>query len=264
MQVYLGTVAIEPSRWARHAASPELPASPPINLLAWMDAIAGAGFDGIEAWEPHLLHAPAADRDRIVAHPLPIAVWNSYVSLDEDDPTERDGVAAAASEAGASAIKYNVGNAATQVDAYADRISEWLDLLPNGIRLLCECHQGISVAEDPGVAARIFERAGGADRIQAIVHTHETDEHLRARFDAYGDRIAHVHVNFLDPATKAAPPLAAVHDRLAEVAGLLASFGFDGTWTIEFVQGHVDRRRPPGPPGRPRCRRLDRAATGAR
>ena len=72
--------------------------------------------------------------------------------------------------------------------------------------------------------------------MQAIVHTHEDDDHLRARFDAYGERITHVHVNHLDGAL-AAPRLADVVDALAAKVGLLAELGFAGSWTIEFVHG---------------------------
>jgi len=243
--ILLGTVAIEPIRWVRPvgAARPET-ATAPIHLAAWMDRVADAGFDGIEVWEPHVLGALMAERDRIVQHALPIVVWNSYVSLDDDDPAQRAAIGEAATAAGATGIKYNVGNDPAQVDAYAARVAAWLEVLPDAVRLLCECHAGTAIAEDPALAARLFQRAGGPERVQAIVHTHESDEHLRARFDHYGERIAHVHVNFLDP-NGLAPPLAQREDRLVEVVSLLRSRGFDGSWTIEFCHGlNTDRDRP--------------------
>lgn len=238
--ILLGTVAIEPLRWVR----PILEDRQPIDLAAWMDRIADAGFDGIEVWERHLLGVPMTERDQVVNHGLPIVVWNSYVSLDDDDPTQRAVIGTAATEAGATGIKFNVGNDPTQIDAYAARVAEWLDAIPHTVRLLCECHAGTAIADDPALAARLFERAGGPERVQVIVHTHESDEHLRARFDHYGERISHVHVNFLD-GDGLAPPLAQREQRLVEVVALLRSRGFDGSWTIEFCNGlNTERDRP--------------------
>jgi sugar phosphate isomerase/epimerase len=77
---------------------------------------------------------------------------------------------------------------------------------------------------------------------QAIVHSHEPPDRVRARFDAYGDRITHVHVNHLDAG--AAPRLADV-DVLADRVATLRALGFRGSWTIELVHGLLtDRDRP--------------------
>ena len=245
-QVLLGTVAIESTRWDRSMPARDDRASArPILLADWMDAIASAGFDGIELWERHLLDAERADRDRVVAHALPIRVWNSYVSLDDDDDASRIAIAAEVARVGATGIKFNVGNDVAQLDSYADRIGRWLDVLPSSVRLLCECHHTTSIAEEPSVAARIFEMAGSADRVQAIVHTNESDDHLRQRFDAYGARITHVHVNFLDFITNMAPALSEIEDLLAKKVALLQTLGFNGSWTIEFCHGLLTERDRP-------------------
>ena len=237
-RILLGTVAIEPARWARREPpSGAAGERQPIVLIDWMDSIAAAGFDGIELWEQHLLSADPVDRRSILEHDLPIDIWNSYASLDDDDPAQRSAIGAHAAHAGAHAIKYNVGNDLCSLEAYAERIASWLDDLPDSIRLLCECHHDISIAERPEIAATIFDRAGPASRVQAIVHTHEADDQLRARFDAYGDRISHVHVNFLDFNSQTAPPLSLVADRLESRVELLSSLGFGGSWTIEFCHG---------------------------
>ena len=78
--------------------------------------------------------------------------------------------------------------------------------MADDVMLLCECHEHISIAEDPIVAARLFDEIG-SDRLGAIVHTHEPAEHLRRRFDAYGERISHVHVNYLDMSSLSVPSL---------------------------------------------------------
>lgn len=230
--ILLGTVALEPNRWG--LADPDAGAT--IAVSDWTLPAAAAGFDGLEIWERHLTEARDAEIARVLDGPLPVRVFNSYVSLDTDDDAERSAVSDWVRRSGATGVKFNVGNDPDQEAAYAERIARWLDGLPAPTRLLCECHAGISVAESPEVAARILTAAGPADRVQAIVHSNESDDHLRARFDAYGDRIGHVHVNHLDH-DGGPPPLAAIRDSVAAKAALLAGFGFEGTWTIEFVHG---------------------------
>ena len=129
--------------------------------------------------------------------------------------------------------------------AYIDRLAQWLDDLPPETAALCECHQGISIAEGPAVAARILGHAGPAHRVQALVHTHDAPDLVRAKFDAYGERITHVHVNFLDFATMSHPTLADVADRLRSFVELVRSLGFTGSWTLEFVAGLLTDRDTP-------------------
>ena len=231
--VLLGTVAIEPSRWER---GPNRPAS--IRLVEWLDAVAEAGFDGLEVWERHLTEASEDDASSVLAHRLPVSVFNSYVSLDEADDTGRRSVSSWVRRTGATGVKFNVGPDSASEDAYVERIAAWVDDLPDHASLLCECHQHISIAEDPIVAARIFDAVGSPGRLGAIVHTHDSGDHLRACFDAYGDRIRHVHVNhlrFTEGLT--APGLDEIRDELGAKVDLLRSLGFDGSWTIEFVRG---------------------------
>lgn len=246
--ILLGTVAIEPARWADAPADPADDASPPalITLSSWMDPVAAAGFDGIELWERHLTAAAPAEATRILDHPLHIDVFNSYVSLDDPDPSARSTVTEWVRRTGSTGIKFNVGNDPSAPGAYAERIAAWIDELPPTTALLCECHHGISIAEDPVTAAAIFDAAAPADRLQAIVHTHEDPDHLRCRFDTYGDRITHVHVNFLDFASLSAPRLADIRERVESQVALLRSLGFDGSWTIEFSHGVLSDHDEPG------------------
>ena len=225
MTVLLGTIAIEPNRWGTLDRSRRAT----IVLEDWLGAIAAAGFDGIELWEGHLSDAVAANA---VA---PVVVFNSYVSFD-DDPAGRAAVAAAVATTPSRAVKVNVGKDPSQESAYTDRLAAWLDVLDPAVAVLVECHAG-TVAEDPATAARILGGAGPVDRMQAVVHTHEDHDHLRARFDAYGERIGHVHVNHLARDPYRAPRLADVADELAATVDLLDTLGFDGSWTIELVHG---------------------------
>ncbi|MEM7286447.1 MAG: TIM barrel protein [Actinomycetota bacterium] len=231
--ISLGTVALEPTRWAR---GPQIPA--PIALSPWLDALADAGFDGLELWERHLTDAAPDEVDAVLGHRLPITVFNTYVSLDDPDPTGRRGVAEWVATTGARGVKFNVGRDEDAELAYVERLAAWLEELPRHAALLCECHHGISIAEYPDTAARIFAAVGEPERLGAIVHTHESVEHLERRFDAYGDRIRHVHVNYLELGESIrAPRLADVADDLARKVDLFDRGGFDGTWSIEFVHG---------------------------
>lgn len=228
----LGTVAIEPNRWGTVHAD----RLPLCSVGEWIDVIAHAGFDGLEIWDRHLTMASPTDAEKTLAR-LPVTVFNSYASLDVADSSERSFVADWVERCGAEAVKFNVGNDADSEAVYAERIAEWLELIPHDTSLICECHEGISIAEDPVVAARIFDAAGPSERLGALIHTHESLDHLAARFDAYGDRIRHVHVNYLDVANRSVPTLDQRRKDLEATVSFLRSQGFSGTWTLEFVTG---------------------------
>jgi sugar phosphate isomerase/epimerase len=227
--ILLGTVAIEPNRWGQLDAHKRAT----INVVEHLERITEAGFDGIEIWEDHFVEANEADRAALRGH---VEVYNSYVSLDDPDPAERCAVAALAAQTAATGIKFNVGNNLAAESDYIDRIAAWLDQLSERQRLMCECHAGISLAEDPATAARIFDAAGPASRLQAIAHTHDGAELLRKKFDAYGDRITHIHVNYLPDS----PPLRDHAKEVESTVALVGSLGFNGTYTIEFSNGVLD------------------------
>ncbi len=111
--VLLGTVAIEPARWADFTTEADDGAAPvaPITLSSWMDQIAAAGFDGIEVWERHLTTAEPEEATRVLDHPLSIDVFNSYVSLDDPDPSGRTAVTSWVRRTGSTGIKDDMENA---------------------------------------------------------------------------------------------------------------------------------------------------------
>src|SRR5262249_54164660 len=161
-------------------------------------ALAAAGFDGIELWEDHL-------DDAVLAGPLPIVVFNTYVSFDEPDDRARRAVVDRIASAHAVAVKFNIGADRQAVGTSARRGAGrgeggggggWGARPPRtGAR---GGRRAGRAAEDRAVAARLLDAAGPTNRVGAIVHTHESADQLRARFAAYGERIAHVHVNHLD------------------------------------------------------------------
>ncbi|MBX3314101.1 MAG: hypothetical protein KF906_07255 [Actinobacteria bacterium] len=232
-EVLLGTVAIEPNRWG--TIRPDR--SPSTRLSDWLDRIATLPIDGMEVWEGHLAGVDDAERARVLGGPVPVRIYNTYVGFDDPDDRHRRSVAAAVAESGARAVKFNVGNDPAAEAAYGDRLAVWLDDLPDDVTAICECHAGISIAEDPTVAARILDTAGPPERAQALVHTHADAALLDATFDALGERVTHVHVNHLDTATFTHPTLAAVEDELGATVARLRDHGFTGSWTLEFVTG---------------------------
>ena len=240
-RILLGTVAIEPNRWSTIDAS----GAATVDLPEWLPTIADVGFDGLELWDRHLPDDPAG-ATAVIDGPVPVAIFNSYVSFDDDDPSDRASVADQVRATRAEGVKCNVGNDPTAAADYAARLQDWVDQLPASVTVLCECHAGLSIAEDPATAAAIFTAVDRPGRVGAIVHTHEDDAHLRARFDAYGPLITHVHVNYLDQTTLTVPRLAERADDLHAKVDLLRRLGFAGSWTIEFTRGLLTPDDEPG------------------
>lgn len=224
-QIQLGTIVLEPNRW--FGVTQDRWGTTLVS--EWLDAIAAAGFDGIELWESHFRDAEPSEQQAILDHPLPIAVYNTYVSFDDDDDHERQAAAELITRTGAPKVKWNTGAERDEeaLDAYGHRLERWAQTLP-GVELVCECHDG-SAMDDPGAAARVL--AAGSN---ALFHTHDDVDLIRAKFEAYGDRITHVHVNHLFTGS---PRLADIRDELATKIGVARALGFDGTWTLEFVHG---------------------------
>jgi sugar phosphate isomerase/epimerase len=229
-EIFLGTIALEPNRW--FGVTEEQWGT--ITLSDWLDPIEAAGFDGVELWESHIRDATDTEAESILVHPLPVKVFNTYVSFENEDDNERIAAAEWIRRSGAEKVKWNTGPDRDEnaLDAYGERLHRWVEKLPD-VRLACECHDG-SAMDVPSVAARVLAAGGDVTRSQAIVHSNDGHARLRAKFAAYGDRISHVHVNHLDVGS---PPLAETRDDLASTATLLAELGFDGSWTIEFVHG---------------------------
>jgi sugar phosphate isomerase/epimerase len=235
--VLLGTVALEPNRWGLLSPGRE----PRLSTADWLTRAEQAGFDGIELWENHATLGGEDEVRRLVASPLPVSIWNSYASFDVDDDAERNAVAAWVERLGASAVKFNVGNDPGSTSAYSERLARFIEKLPADASAICECHAGSS-AEEPQVAREILAAAGRPDRVRALVHLGDDLDYLDAMFDALGERIHHVHVNFLKSGT---PPLADIADDVRSRVAHIRARGFVGSYTLEFVNGvGTDRDRP--------------------
>lgn len=225
----LGTVAIEPNRWG--AVSKDR--APTVASEAWLARAIEAGFDGVELWEHHATQVDEAEARRLIGSKLPIRIFNSYVSFDEEADAQRLSAASWLDRLGCEGVKYNVGPDADAEADYVARLGRWSDAIRPDVRLICECHSG-TLAETPAVAARMLEAAGPADRFHALVHLGDDVDHIDAMFEALGERISHVHVNFL---RQKAPLL---EDIAADVVGRIdriRELGFVGSFTLEFTHG---------------------------
>lgn len=227
--VLLGTVALEPNRWGALSSD----RAPTIGCEDWLARAVEAGFDGVELWEHHATRVDDAEVERLRASELPVRIFNSYVSLDEEDDASRLSAARWLDRLGCEGIKYNVGADAGAEGDYIARLRRWSEAIRGDVRLICECHGG-TLGETPAVAARILEDAGPADRFQALVHLGDDLSHIDAMFEALGARISHVHVNFL---RQKAPLLEDIADDVLERVARLREFGFLGSWTLEFTHG---------------------------
>lgn len=236
-RVLLGTVALEPNRWG--AISPDR--RPSLRCDDWLERAVQAGFDGVELWEHHAMLAGDQEVARLQASPLPIAILSSYASFDEEEDAARGNVAEWANRLGCAAIKFNLGNERRDVTPYIERLARFADQVSVATRLICECHGG-TAADDPAVAEKILSAVGGAERIQALVHLGDEPDHLDAMFDALGERIQHVHVNFL---RQGAPRLSEIADDVEARIARIRRRGFFGSYTLEFVNGvGTERDRP--------------------
>lgn len=236
--IYFSTILLEPNRWKR-----DLPKQ--VAASDWLDRIAQAGFEGIELFEPHFLLASTAERNRILAHPIPKPVFNSYLTLDPAGAIARSQALSAIVETGARAFKFNFGKTRDTWEAEKAVLEEILDELPESVEAWCECHPGTSV-ETPEVAAELLLSLG--ERVKIIIHPFwSTEADLRQWMALFQDRVVHAHIQCRHPDdAQFFVRLEEVPTLVSERLGLIFGAGFIGSFCIEFVKGtrEVEADRP--------------------
>jgi len=237
--ILFGSVLLEANRWTAEKR-------PTLKISEWAEAIAAAGFAGLELWENH---AAAADMDEQAAlrrMPIPVEIFNSYCAFDDDGAVGRRRAADWARAVAASGVKFNLGPDSAMTETYVRHLAAWLDLLPEGCMALCECHGG-TVLQEPERAAAILRPV--LERVGIIVHAFagEDDDVLRRWIAAFGPAIRHIHVASGFKPNVGFVPLREIGDTVRRRVALLLHAGFAGTWTIEFAAGVA---MPPENPGK--------------
>lgn len=220
-ELYLATVAMEKNRWVS-PASERIPSFAVSPYTARADA---DGFSGIELWENHYLLADAEEKAKLEQSGA-VRIFNTYLSL---ETAEHPDVVAAVQRLKPQGIKFNFGKAET-ADLQISHAIALADALPNGVKLLCECHAG-TFMEDPQTAGEVFQRLD--DRFGAILHLQDTEK-IPEVLKYYRHRVEHLHIAYSGKNGFALYAEGA--ERLIFNWNRIKQAGFDGTATIEFVK----------------------------
>jgi len=222
-RIFLGTILLERNRWAKGGRAPSFLVSD------WTQRIHDDGFDGMELWEDHALLADEQERQRLRTGPAPVVLINSYAGCETADLLQRQRSAELAHYFEAEGMKFNFGKVPERQEAYIENVRAWCGMLKPGFRMLSENHRGTTTA-DAQLAARTYHQLSDLP-VEGIIHFGNDEADYRQRFDAYADRITHIHCAL---STEHGPmPEEEVRRRVA----WLREFGFAGTYTIEFTQG---------------------------
>ena len=228
MEIYLGTVLIEPNRWRKE--------SPCLEAAEWVDRAMEAGFDGVELWERHYLDADPEGRAALVARGRAIRVLSSYASFavgGADSRAASSGAVRALGE-GLRGVKMNVGRPPLDLDAEVAEAGRFGAALPDGVGMWCECHSG-SALEEPAAAGAALAHWG--DRAGVILHPIGMDPEVMAHwFQAARGRVPHLHLQGREPGGKRGC-LEECAQAVRAAFGILRDLGFAGSATIEFTAG---------------------------
>jgi sugar phosphate isomerase/epimerase len=229
-QIFLGSILLEPNRWTPARA-------PSVRISEWSERAAAAGFDGWELWENHYVCVDPQERAALRNGALPVRVFNSYAGFGAPDSAVAAGSFAVLAELpSVSAVKFNVGNNPDHIDRYRASIASVRATLHDGVRLWCECHPG-TLLEDP---SRLEDFVGHATTwpFDVIIHPFLlTPEAIIRWGKILGGRIKHAHLQMRDAKDpRRFISLAEEPGRVGEYLAALREIGFNGSYTLEFVQ----------------------------
>jgi sugar phosphate isomerase/epimerase len=228
--IYLGSILLEPNRWSEKR-------EPSYRVSEWVDRIRGAGFEGIELWENHYYMADEKEREALESSSSFIEIFNNYTGFSDEFGESRRMASDAVRKLEAGGTKFNIGNNEGDWDLYVKTVNDWGLQLPEGTRVLCECHPN-TLVETPEGAAKAFSEWSD-NRFEAIVHPFNKDEAaLKAWFEALGPRITHLHTQMRG--AKDFEAFCRIEDRAEKAKTaikIMKDYGFRGTITIEFAKG---------------------------
>jgi sugar phosphate isomerase/epimerase len=228
--IYLGSILLEPNRWSEKR-------EPSYRVSEWIDRIRDAGFAGIELWENHYYMADETERAALESASSFIEIFNNYTGFSEEFGESRRMASDAVRKLQTGGTKFNIGNNDEDWGLYVKTVNDWGLQLPEGTRVLCECHPN-TLVETPEGAAKAFSEWGDS-RFQAIVHPfNSTEESLKTWFEALGSRITHLHMQMRS--AENFEMLSRIEDRAEKAKNtikIMKDYGFSGTITIEFTKG---------------------------
>jgi len=225
--IYIGTILLEPNRHKPGRI-------PSIRVSEWLDRFESAGFHGMELWENHAALVPEEEVTALAQADLPVAVFNSYATFTDADREHTERTTELIRRLGARGVKFNFCRDAALTDEVVRNVDAWRDTLPEGVRLLCECHPG-TIAQTPEQAAALFDRLG-RDRFQVIATPFADPETLPRWFELLGPMITHAHVQLRD-ADGMPQRLDRRPNLVRETLRIMREEGFQGSFTLEFTEG---------------------------
>ncbi|MGY4690844.1 hypothetical protein [Salibacterium sp. K-3] len=232
--IFINTVLLEKNRW-----EPGRPSS--ILVSEWIGDFKRDGFHGVELWENHALQASETEIRHIIESPLPIEIYNSYISLEDEYEKEREAAAAMINRLRAKRVKFNFGKDVARKEEYIRNVLHFKSLLPQDCELLCECHPG-TILEDPAEAENVFKELA-LERLGAIIHPFHVEADPGLWLQHLGSAVTHAHVSLFDAGTffqlKKRP------DFVKERIRIMKEAGFGGTLSLEFTEGTATEEETP-------------------
>lgn len=235
--IFLGTVALEKNRWADGRI-------PTIKASDFAQRALRDGFSGLELWENHYLLADDNEK-RKLCNSEAVCIFNSYLSLKDGITDNLKDIAKAVRALGANFIKYNYsfrnfdsepGYTKEDFIQQTDTLLRFAALLPENVKLLCECHQN-TLMENPVIAQKVFERLD--ERFGAIIHLSAKKELAEGCFKHYGNRIWHIHTAYVGE-TNEFELLESADELLRSNLNYFKQCGFCGSATVEFTKENGD------------------------
>jgi len=225
--IYIATVLLEKNRWRPGKV-------PTFRVSDWGQRFREAGFDGVELWENHAALATEGELSALAEMACPVRIYNSYCSFDDTGAADRKRAAELATRFAAQGVKFNLGHDEEAIPTYQRNLESWRHELPEGCRLLCECHGG-TVLEEPERAKAILDPLAAG--LEIIVHAFAADDDSLGEWLAtFGAAVTHVHAAASGGdgrLARLADVKELVHRRIRRLLGA----GFAGTLSVEFTQG---------------------------
>ncbi|MHC4917909.1 MAG: sugar phosphate isomerase/epimerase family protein [Planctomycetota bacterium] len=225
--MYMGTILLDVNRWKRPEKVPSY------RVSEWVGRFREAGFDGMELWQYHATRCGEEELEALLACGWPPALFNIYPTFTGAEMEEIAELSALAGKLGAGGVKFNIGAEPERREEYLANLKRWREVLPAGVRPMCECHPG-TVIEEPAEARRFFDELD-SDGWEIIVHPFSRIESLEEWLKLFGPAVTHAHLQMREE--RAIVRFDSRPDVARKAADLLGEYGFAGSLTLEFAAG---------------------------